>query len=428
MCMFKDFVEKNNYDIRVSKDARWIDQKCTYDVVSIIADCILMYVESKSKNGNNSDIEFTVRDIWGSEYTRENVMQIFSKPDPKTDAKNEYDKYFSQPIKLLNYSKVLTSRKQGKTYYYKILENSILLRISLRPMNALNFLYEYITKVLKDSGIYTIFEEFFNIQNIETYKNVKDSFVKFTIDNTNINKDTECGRIFTKIINPLAFKLNKLGTKGGYISRNIITLNDLAYNKTNWRDEYSGKEKRITRNEHNTQIEYNTLIEEARSKYTTQKAIRIVSQHNSEFMDSKSEIIQDTGEYSSLEAHHIFPRSEFPALESYLENIIMITPSQHSGMAHPQGNSHYVDKDYQYICLLAKSKTIMFDLEVNLEQSIYNFNDYVYVLGKGLNSEEFDSVTDRDFATIVNKIDYCFAGNIGNNKYCHLIEENKMSL
>ena len=40
-----DFLNKYNYDIRQSKNARWIDQKCTPDVISIIADCILEYTE-----------------------------------------------------------------------------------------------------------------------------------------------------------------------------------------------------------------------------------------------------------------------------------------------------------------------------------------------------------------------------------------------
>lgn len=106
MNIYKEFLNKHNYDIRVSGDARWIDQKCTFDVVSIIADCICEYVDGAEER------EFTVSDIWHSEYTRENVIEIFSKPDPALEAGNEYDKYFGQPIKLLGYSKVLSVRKK----------------------------------------------------------------------------------------------------------------------------------------------------------------------------------------------------------------------------------------------------------------------------------------------------------------------------
>lgn len=43
-----DFINKNNYDIRVHHNARWIDQKCTPDVLCIVADCIVNYIDSKS--------------------------------------------------------------------------------------------------------------------------------------------------------------------------------------------------------------------------------------------------------------------------------------------------------------------------------------------------------------------------------------------
>ena len=101
MNVYSDFFSEYNYDVRESGDARWIDQKCTYDVLSIIADCICEYVD------NTEYSEFTVSDIWHSDYARENVIEIFSKPDPELKAGNEYDKYFGQPIKLLGYSKVL---------------------------------------------------------------------------------------------------------------------------------------------------------------------------------------------------------------------------------------------------------------------------------------------------------------------------------
>ncbi|MDK7178339.1 hypothetical protein QP445_13010, partial [Micrococcus luteus] len=92
--------------------------------------------------------EFSVSDIWRSDYARDNVIAIFSKPDPRFEASNEYDKYFGQPIKLLGYSKVLNVRKeQNNRYYYSVNNRAILEKIALRPTHALNFLIEYITKV-----------------------------------------------------------------------------------------------------------------------------------------------------------------------------------------------------------------------------------------------------------------------------------------
>ena len=185
MGTYEDFLNQYDYDVRKTGDARWIDQKCTYDVVSIIADCINEYVDT-----TNSE-EFTVSDIWHSDYARENVIAIFSKPDPELKAGNEYDKYFGQPIKLLGYSKILNVRKEKNRYYYSINNKEILDKIALRPMNALNFLYEYICKVLSDSGLMNDFSDFFRIQDKVAYKDVRDRFIQFTINNTNINGETE---------------------------------------------------------------------------------------------------------------------------------------------------------------------------------------------------------------------------------------------
>lgn len=107
-----EFLSKRNYDVRKSGNARWIDQKCTPDVVSIIADCISSFSEE------TKSLEFTSRDIWYSKYAQENVQGIFKKPATNNSkAKNEYDKFFQQPMELLSYSGVLSKIKRvGKIF------------------------------------------------------------------------------------------------------------------------------------------------------------------------------------------------------------------------------------------------------------------------------------------------------------------------
>jgi hypothetical protein len=39
----REFLEQRNYDLRISGNGRWIDQKCASDVVTVVADCILNY-------------------------------------------------------------------------------------------------------------------------------------------------------------------------------------------------------------------------------------------------------------------------------------------------------------------------------------------------------------------------------------------------
>ena len=62
MGRYESYFKQYDLDIRKSNNGRWLDQKCTYDVISIIADSILEYTNS------SLDIEFTVNDIWQSDY------------------------------------------------------------------------------------------------------------------------------------------------------------------------------------------------------------------------------------------------------------------------------------------------------------------------------------------------------------------------
>ena len=420
MSLYNEFLSQYDYDIRKSGDARWIDQKCTYAVVSIIADCINEYVE------NSNSEEFTVSDIWHSDYARENVVSIFSKPDPELKAGNEYDKYFGQPIKLLGYSHVLNVRKEKNRYYYSINNQEILDKIALRPMNALSFLYEYISKVLSDSGLKKSFEDFFRIQTKASYKEVRDNFISFTINNTKINGETECGRIFTKVINPLAFKLKKLGTEKGKISRFVITLNDLQYNRSNWRDQLSGKDKSVTRSEYEPTVAQ--LQARALATYTVNKAKKAVRKFNDIFNDGQSEVCQSTELVKATQAHHIFAQSDYPSIADFIENLIMLTPNQHFSMAHPNNKTQYIDKDFQYVCLIAKSKRIHDDLTSDNSDKFYDFDDYKYVLNIGLETDEFSSIEYLDFASILDKIDYFYCDELLNNKYSDLIKNNYLAV
>lgn len=95
-----DFCNHHNYDLRQSHNGRWIDQKCTPDVIWSIADFVLYYVDNVAE-------QFTVKDIWQSDYAKETIAETYSKPgtDEKT-AENEYDKVFSQPLCMFCYAEL----------------------------------------------------------------------------------------------------------------------------------------------------------------------------------------------------------------------------------------------------------------------------------------------------------------------------------
>jgi len=155
MQYIEELLDSRDYDIRKSNDARFMDQKCTPDVVSIIADCVMNLRE------NTPAQEFTVQDIWVSQYFIKNVKAIFNKPlatDPTT--KSEYDKFIQQPLKMIAYAGVLDIEKRGNKNFYKIANLPVLEYISLKDRNAYVFLYKYIVKVLSDSGFIKFFEDY----------------------------------------------------------------------------------------------------------------------------------------------------------------------------------------------------------------------------------------------------------------------------
>ena len=139
----EEFLSERNYDIRISRNARWLDQKCAADVLTIVADCILNFSESQPKS------EFTSMDIWHHDYTVHNVESIFKKPNPdEKKARNEYDKFFQQPMEMLSYAGVLNKRKVGNRNFYSIGNQDVLTFISIRERNALLFLLSNFTHFL----------------------------------------------------------------------------------------------------------------------------------------------------------------------------------------------------------------------------------------------------------------------------------------
>lgn len=375
-----EFFSQFDFDVRKSKDARFMDQKVTPDVLCIIADCVLNYTADR-------DIEFTKDDIWNDSYFNTNVKAIFNKPDAKNETtRQEYDKFTSQPLRTLAYSGVLSMRKDGNKNIYHINNNTILEFIAMKERNAYLFLYHYLSKLLSDSGLLRFFEIFKSkcqngtITN-ETFSDLKERFQRFIIGNTAINGKVEVNRIFPKILNIYACENSIQGTIKGRLSTNQFYYTDLMYNRPNWRD--VSKNKNISRNE--AVEEHESLMmeqSEAYSDYQVQKAMNMIRK-----MYKESEIKDQWANGEATQTHHIFPKSGFPQLAHYLENLIKLTPTQHYTKAHPSNKTDAINKDYQLVCLLAKSDSIANSLKRG--EFFYRKESFVYVINTGL-SENFE--------------------------------------
>jgi len=392
-----EFLETYDYDIRKTGNARWIDQKCTPDILNVIADCVVNFAE------DNGEILFNSRDIWDLEYSSQLIKIYFNKPHPlDKKASNEYDKFFAQPLELLAYSGVLAKQKKGNRNYYRINNLEILKFISLNDKNAFVFLVNYINHVLNDSNILKIFDAFFEYQNDSMFKFLKSEFLKFIISNTKINTSIEVSRIFSKVLNPLACYYKKCGTSHGRKSKDIIYYSDLLYNQLNFRDIYSKKPKGVTRSEWRSQQENQPDYRIFNHK--SNKAVDFLHSFNDKYRNGWSEVLDEHADLGT-HMHHIFPKSKFPEISYYYENIIALSPTQHLNYAHPNGNTQYIDLDYQIFILKEKTKRINENILNSDVETIYSFDKLIEVINEGFD-KDYD-LNDNDFERILDIINEC---------------------
>lgn len=372
--LLNNFFKDKNLDIRIlGNNPRFLDQKCTPDVISFIADCIRQLPPGL----------FNRDSIWEHSYFITNASLIFGKPSPNnSSAHSEYDKLILQPLDMLAYAGVLSKTKQKNKNYFRVVNQDLLEYISLNEKNAFNFLYYYLSKFAKDSGLQVVLDAFLQQQNDETFDNLRQSFIRFMRAYTRIGTktsnnggQTEIRRIFPKFLNVFAVGLRIQGVEKGRRSRGIFLFPDLMYNRVNFRD--VKKLKNMTRQEQQ-QARYSRP-----KRYIAlqmQKAMQWMKLHHP-YSEVKDKYFGRTDAI-----HHIFPRAQYPSISYYIENLIALTAAQHTTLAHPHGNTKEISKSYQHICLQAKSKTIEDGLLSGRTQ--YNLNDFLWVLHVGFGEQE----------------------------------------
>lgn len=397
--LLQSFINQHDYDIRKTQNGRWIDQKCALDVVCFVADCIVDYIQSGGSE------PFQSPDIWHQQYSMENVQAIFGKPDPNIRSTlDEYNKFFRQPMKMLAAAGVLNEDGYvGQTIQFSIANWDVLKYIALRERNSYEFLCMYIEKTLYDSGLKDNFASFFDLQSPEEFYSLKNAYIDFCLQYTPINTAVEASRIFSKVLNPLACKYHLRGSHRGRLSLNMITFDQLMYNRANWRDVALGKNKNIARSDFHRDSDSTS---DAYTRYLVNRAMKNLREYNDIYRASTSEIVDrfSVGELAT-HMHHIFPKNEYPELAEYIENIIALTSGQHLQKAHPNGNTFIVDKEYQYTCLIAKTENIRKNLiNGQREPTIYNFEDFMFVLDTGFNTDYFENLPSGDFKSVITGI------------------------
>lgn len=388
----KQQLDKQSLDLRSTK-YRYIDQKVTPDVLAFISDCILNLPTNKVT-------DFTRNDIWHSDYFSKNIKLIYNKPsaDNKTVV-SEYDKFIAQPLKTLAYAGILEEHKVGIVNHYELKNSELLEYISLNDRNAFNFLRVYLEEVLKASGYFGKLESYINsYQNgafdTNTFADLKDSFIRFTLGNSKIRQDVEIRRIFPKVLNIFAVTYGTPGTAKGRMSDGQYLYSDLMYNGINFRD--IAKNKNESRQEAIVRIKQiedldDFDLSEKYSDYEMRKAMDAVRKRHY----PNSEVRDRFAQGLATQVHHIFSQSAFPKLRSRLENLILLTPQQHNTLAHPKNRTQYTDRAYQIVCLLGKSDSVR--VSVDESDGFYSREGFIGVINKGFSdslgqSSDFEAI------------------------------------
>lgn len=366
--VINEYLSQFDLDIRKSHDARFVDQKCTPDIVCFMADCVMNMVATKPV--------FVINDVWETQYFIQNTRVIFNKPwanDKK--AYNEYNKVLSQPLKLLAYAHILNVEMVDGALTFSVANEELLDYISRKDRNAYSFLYCYFTKVMSDSGFMKYFEEYAKdsvADPVAARDEIYERYYCLINGNTPSHSRLDIRRMFHKVFNVYAAEHHLHGSNG-----KITYYSDLMYNKKNWRD--MDKDKTVTRQEAMTPDKIEK--QEAINTYYVQKAIALIRK-----IHTVSEVNDSWGNGEATQVHHIFPKSQFPQIAHYVENLILLTATQHNTKAHPNNKTQQVNKDYQLVCLLAKADSIENSL-LRYGDKYYRKESFVYVINTGLTAD-----------------------------------------
>jgi len=367
-----DFINRQTFDIRVSRNSRFMDQKCTPDVVCAISECVMDYTSK------DNAVSFSKNDIWHCQYSCNLLEEYFTKPHAnRDDMQREYDKFFGQPLLLLASAGVLKDVGGNSRHNYIVSNRDVLDYISQSERNSMRFLNSYLTKVMSDSGMLHFFDIFFEKQDAESFEVLRNALVSFYQNNTNINGEYEPPRIFNKIINILAFARRKKGSVKGRVSDDILSTSDIMYNRVNWRD--INKLRTMSRQEAIFHIQNTQDV--GSFNYAVAKAKNQVKQ-----LHPYSEVHRFK-EYPATQAHHIFLASDYPEIADCIENIICLTPNQHFYLAHPNNKTSVADLDYRIVCLLCKLDSIEMNFREGRDD--YSLTEFVNVLNTGLSTSDF---------------------------------------
>lgn len=361
-----------SYALPTNASYRFIDQKCTPDIIQVCA-------QSVRALSADDQAGFTRKSLQATSEFHTHMTHYFGKPDPMhPDVQNEFDKGLSQPLKLLTFAGVLRESRFGRSMLYRV-ENPVVIDfVSQNSMNAYSFLVDYIKAVLVDNNQMQYFQSYRQSRHTnDDLKALERNFFPFAVRALKLGSRgggqplIEYGRIFPKIINPLAVYWAIPGRARGAVSSSTFTFADLMYNRPNWRD--AGKAK----NKPRASVAASDALKANYRRAEVARAKRDVLS----FHGRTSEVNDSLNAGEATQSHHIFPESTFPGIAAVRENLIALTASQHYQRAHPGNKTSQIDEAYQRTCILSKIDSI--ELALAEGSAFYTVEGLVAVLNSG---------------------------------------------
>ncbi|SDU77956.1 hypothetical protein SAMN04489737_0256 [Arcanobacterium phocae] len=354
--------------------ARWYDQKVLPGNLAIIAQAVDLLDINQSDDG-----WFTRFQVQKSNSLNFVLEREYGKPSlDNENAANEYDKLISQNLSVLACAGVLESQS-GKCRRYRVRNKPVLVKLSGNESVCRVFLIKYIRWSLENFNWWQNIENYINGQHTnDDMQTLKRAFCALMVEQglgSRGAKDpcVEASRIFSKVINLIAYQYMVPGVERGKVMKQPPSSYDLTYNRPNFRDYRTGKPKNKTRKEYYQILENQAVGQRQTILNSAKKKVR-------DYHAGISEVGDTTGIKAS-HIHHIFPASQFPALKDTLENLIALTPGQHLGEAHPNGNTTIVDPMFQRICLARKLESIK--TSVDIGDGMYSYENFSQVLKEG---------------------------------------------
>lgn len=385
------------FDSSYSGGARWYDQKVTYDNLSEVADAVLSCTRLHPEN------YFTRFDLMESKSLDTVVQREYGKPSLNNKfTLNEYDKFIAQNLNTLAYSGVLYSEIKHRMRIYGLRQIDILRRIAGNEKECRLFLIQYLEWVLRKFQWWPNIQRYVSSDHTqEDIVILKKSFNKLLIDTMGLGSkgskhtETESARIFSKVINLIAYAKMVPGIERGHVMEFPPSTYELSYNRPNWRDTSSKKPKNVARKQYASQMEAesNNYI----NSRLLSREMRIVKSYQNQIAE-----VPDASGIKASHIHHIFPKHDFPELQDIRENLIALTPGQHLGQAHPNGNTQRIDPIFQRTCLFHKLQTIRHSVEAH--DGMYSYRNFAKVLSIGWGIDEVDSTYQALLGAIVHHI------------------------